>query len=433
MDFEKSITSSQVKRKPTNLFEGEHIPKFIIVILLPLFLLGHFEILDYFIMLFYMVLVIIFPIEKSITIYIALFPWERMFSLPVLSLHSVLQILLIVRIIIRSIKGERITYNKIDLLLISYLLVYGLCSIVFHRNFSGLGLVFSTIVIAYIFSNILGTNFKKYWQSIFKVTILSLLYAILYGVIFQRVGVRWVDGIGSVALFRGVLESNETAFYLNIGLLFLFASKIELKAKVIISIIFYYFLLMTVSLTGIATACIILFYSYVVDIFSVSNKRKSTLSKLIFGVLILSVFGIFLGLDIAEPIISRIQNVLGNIASQDYDSAFSDRSYLSRVYLDNFSSLDLKNRLFGMLVVARDYLVLTSEPVQYSHNSFIDLLFYVGIFGEVIIFAYLFYKMLIYKHYKYYKVFLGLKIIVLISGFTISMLGYDFFVFWLLI
>ena len=98
--------------------------------------------------------------------------------------------------------------------------------------------------------------------------------------------------------------------------------------------------------------------------------------------------------------------------------------------MSDYKDLPLINKLIGSFYINRTSFTTTGH---YSHNSFIDVLLYSGLFG-IILFAIAIFKNVSYyrKRQEFLSVLL-LKVTFVITGLSVSMLSSTYWFIWLIL
>lgn len=391
--------------------------------------------LDYIIYIAILSCFVMADLNLSILIYVCLLPWERMLAIPGFSsLISILQILFIIKII--SFKYS-IKVKKIEVIIFLYFSIIGVISFINYSSLSALMIPIEMAIIFFMSDKIFSDEVVFY--SVINITVVSLLTSLLYALVHLNFAKRWVDGIGYVPLFRGVLESNETAFYCGLALFLVCIAKNSLRKKLIIMFLLAAGLFATVSLTGIALAIIALSFAFVFNLINIKKNEDifflSRKQKLLFALLVFIIAMIILNTDMGRAIVIRIQNAISQFMSGNIDKATSGRENLLNTYLHVYNELPLYQKIFGTGLMGREYLLSLGYAIQYPHNSFIELLFYEGVAGLGIIFFYIAQKLyFIYQNNKYNsKILMIIKLLTIIEGLSVTMSGYAYWTFWYLI
>ena len=98
--------------------------------------------------------------------------------------------------------------------------------------------------------------------------------------------------------------------------------------------------------------------------------------------------------------------------------------------MSDYKGLPLINKLIGSFYINRTSFTTTG---QYSHNSFIDVLLYSGIFGIILFVTAIFKNVSCYRKRQEFLSVLLLKIIFIITGLSVSMLSSTYWFIWLIL
>ncbi|MDD4320921.1 MAG: hypothetical protein PHH31_05150 [Acidaminococcaceae bacterium] len=375
-------------------------------------------------------------IDKSIYIYVFLLPWEQLFTIPLVgSMFTIIQIIICIKLVLLNLNGQQSYRTRFsELVFIMVIAGYAFIGLLIHNSIQGLGILLDVFIIFNIIAKY-RSGYDSFWENIFSIVIFSTICTCLFGLLHMQFIDRWIGGIGFVKIYYGILGTTRSAIYINIALLFTFVLNIERKLKICIIIFLYAFLLMTTSMTGIIVNVLMIAYCFAFNVFNLQSQTGVSLLKR-FAYIVVLFIGIvaILQLEIAQPVVQRIENITSYIEAGEVDKAVSGREGLSTIYLNVFNEYGMINKLVGVAAFnTNDLMNNYGIVIPYSHNSFIDLLLTFGILGEIYIMTHMFIRNLRYRKNKYFKVVMGLKIIIIVSGLTVSMVTTSFWTFWLLI
>lgn len=384
-------------------------------------------------------------LNNSILIYLALTPWEFVFSLGIGSLSLIIQIIIVYKILLYVLKrGKLFAIRKRHICLIFILSVYGVIGLLYNKTLSSIGLVPDAIIISYLF-NVINEKYELFWDYIFKSYVISCVFGCLYGIMHNAFLPRWLPGIGYVRQFCGTIGTSRMAIFINISILFVIFIKMKKIYKGLLLIYLYYMLFITISMSGIVTNLLMIICIYFYNIYlkykNISNRRDiiKLLTKPVIAILIL----IFLSLSVIKlkdyfPVINnmitRVDSVYKDFKDGNLDAATSGRNEISDIYMTEYEKLNLFNKFFGLgSATSVEYIKERTGFDNYSHNSMIDLLFFGGIFMLIIFIMYLGNDLRIQKKGKYFNIIVIMKGLLLISSLNVSILNAGFFYIWILI
>lgn len=388
----------------------------------------------------YLIIVLLFlksDTRTSIIIYMTLLPWERILTVPGIgSLLSILQIIYFVKLILQR---QALTIRTRDTLLFGYLMIIGFVSLCRFESVSGLMFCLEFLFIITVANELFLLEKDRLALVGFGYSATSLLVSLGFATIHGNFARRWVDGIGYVPLFRGVLESNETAFYCALVLFLLCILDYKLSKKITYMTLISIALFATVSMTGMILALFSISYSVVFNLIKIRKNGElvsiSRPKKIVLIIMVVVFIIVLLQFGIGGAVLQRIENVISNFQMGDLNKATSGRNDLAQIYMTVFDGLPVLNKMFGTGATGRNYLIELGHTVQYPHNSFIELLFYGGYVGIILILAFIVLRIVeTFKRDKEAgKILLAIKIITIIEGFSVTMSGYGYWMFWLLI
>lgn len=367
------------------------------------------------------------PLDLLLPFYTILLPWERILGIPGIgSLTLLIQIQIIVRLVI--IRKEKIQ-KGIRFVIIFYFCLYAIISFSANLNLSGFGLVFELVLMEILFKQKSTEKKGEIWNSIGRFYTFSAIVSCFFGVFHGLFAERWIDGLGRVKAFLGIQGANQTGFCLNIAILFLLTTSIPFKKKVFGLFICGAFIALTISFTSIVCLLLIFLSCILTDSLDGIKPQRST--KVFFVFVIVISIVIFISSPAGISIRYRITDILSNAEAGNYARATSGRTDLGELYLDSFNQLPVVNRMIGTFEFSRSFMMQSGNQYAYSHNTYIDILFYSGIIGVFIqLFASLLSLSTIQKGDILRKKLFILKILVIIEGFSLSIYSESFWFMW---
>lgn len=362
--------------------------------------------------------------------YFAIMFFEPVLNLPfeLGSVFRIYQLLFLTKILLDAKKGVTFAVPQLHKILLSIMLITW--SVVTNQGTSNiLSMIINLVILLYIFSRISSSeqNDKNYSQMLFTMFLFSFLSGFygLYG------GSQMI--IGGVSRYSGTIgDPNYTALFYLLGIFSLLGTNViySSRVKAVLFSIMFIFILLTVSLTGIAGLAVLLIIYY---LFKDKKVALVAIIVIIFSVLCAAHFpiesGAFHGLK------TRVTFSIDSIRNGDYALLTSNRSNLSSDYLSYFFTQSQKTILFGgQNIIAGNYRKsMLNMFAVVSHNSYIDMLYAMGILGTLFILACFIYdiirSLLRYKTTKkeYYLTFAFLKLTILWFSLGISIFPYRYF------
>ncbi|MHC0036438.1 hypothetical protein [Pseudoneobacillus sp. C159] len=268
---------------------------------------------------------------------------------------------------------------------------------------------------------------------------IGALFSVFYGIVYSTsINYNLLSGGVSYSRITSTIsDPNYTAFIINVALIIFLGIKDIFKKNIqtFLFVIMLLFLIMTVSIHGILTF-ITVFLIYVILYKGIKGKIKMAIYSLVF-ILLFTLFG---G-EYSAILINRISETVGFYNEGNYEQLTNHRSELSHLYISEFKSLPIKNQFFGgELLTANEVTRMKYKNMvgDVSHNSYIDMLFSLGIVGIIIVLFLLGLSIILnYKNYKrqknnIYLTLICLKLVLLIGSAGISIFPYKYFI-WLLL
>ena len=314
--------------------------------------------------------------------YFAIIFFEPVLALPfeLGSVFRVYQLLFIAKILADAKKKALFTFPPIHKILLVLMLVTW--SIFTIQGISTMmTMVINIVIVIYIFSRINTAQRRNdmYSQMLFVMFLFSFLSGI-YG-LYNGVGIE----MGLFSRLSGIIgDPNYSALFYILGIFSLLGTDVisSNRVKILFALIMCVFVLLTVSIAGITGLIILLVLYYLYK-----DKRLAMLLMvvIIFSVVLLYYLPIESGT--LYGIKYRIEFSLASIASGDFASLTSGRYNLNSNYISYFFTQDTSSILLG-----GQNIIAGTERVYYldmfglvSHNSYIDMLYAVGILGTLFI------------------------------------------------
>lgn len=384
---------------------------------------------------------------KSINFYLfyfALIFYDSILVLPhgAGSMYRLYQVFFVIRIIIDMKNSEKLKISR-GRLTISIILILWALSVVFNERQTFVSMSVNVVILLYILGRIdvLSEKFDIKSKMLFVIGFFSMLSG-FYGLYNGRI-INVISGTSAYTRFSGTIgDPNYSAMFYLIGFFALMGTR-EIKStriKLIMQIILLIFILLTVSITGI-TGTILLHILY-----TILATNKDNLKMLVFkaSMLVGSFYFIpktFANNSYISPIILRFKFIIERFGKGDYESMTSSRYALTSEYFQYFRTLPTQKIYLGgtNLVSGSARSTVVNMFGHISHNTYIDLLFALGIVGTSIIVAYFIYNIikLVIKYrktnQKEYISIAFIKLVILWFSTAISIFPYRYYILILLI
>lgn len=379
-------------------------------------------------------------LKSSFIMYLFFVLWENVtvFSFGI-TLSLVFQVLLVIKILISAIRNHKvISFNYTDLLYLLIIFFYGIMNyLIGTGTLSGIGLSFDVFIALYGFSIYREKEHSGgFWKSAFFTLMVSTFIALFYGFLNNTSLDRWIRTMGYVKQIYGTVGTARMGMYLCGSLIYPVFYIKNKTMKIILSLVISIFAIATYSITTLV--CLFVFWTVVI-IFKDSKNYVNNAVRIFLGVLcIIMLFLLWediCEINLIKPLAIRVESMVMSFKKGDIKTATSTRAYLIKAYMHDFKEYPLFKKFFGSFYVNR-YPAITEHDLgieQYAHNSFIDILLYMGIFG----FAMFTIKILIrigtvIKSREFLPVFI-LKTIFLLTGLSVSMLTGSYWTIWMLL
>lgn len=318
---------------------------------------------------------------------------------------------------------ENLKFRARDYLFFIILSFYVLLSILLYGDISVVRPLLSAIILFTVRMYFVKTKDELIIRELLKYFSTSVIISVLYGYFHQSF---------AVDRFVGIHSPNYMGLYLNLSLVIVLLTDIvREKYKYIIVIYLFVALLLTKSTSALVISTFILFLFIITSVYKHRDKinMKITFAIPILIALIITVTYIF-NMNIQIGAIERVLNRsdLGN--SFDINMITNQRATLWEIYFNKYLEFGTLKNLFGSAVFSpMEYTNLSAG----SHNTYIDILWFVGAFGLLVLLYILYLNILDYKSSKYFKSLLFIKLVFLINMFSMSLLSSRFFYILLLL
>lgn len=298
-----------------------------------------------------------------------------------------------------------------------------------------MSMIINLVILIYIFSRI-STNERKntmYSQMLF----VMFLFAFLSGVYGLYNGVE--HSYGGFSRFSGTIgDPNYTALFYLLGVFSLLGTDVisSKRVKAILLSIMGIFILLTVSLTGIAGLLVLLIVYYFYK-----DKKISLLLVIAIIILIVSLYNFPIESGVLYGVKTRTTFAVNSFIDGDFASLTSNRSNLFSYYVSYFFSQGTSEVLFGgkNIIAGSDRLYMLNMFGLVSHNSYIDMLYAVGVFGTLFILGSFIYdiakNIIKYKKSRYesYLAFAFLKLTILWFCMSLSIFPFRYFLTYMML
>lgn len=371
------------------------------------------------------------PLLPSFLMFVFFLLWEdvTVFSFGLTTI-MIMQIIMVAKIMI----ANKLYVNKrsklqsklysIQILLTIYVCIMGILSFIVGDGLTGLGLVFKLLISFYIISFVNSDQgFETLLKSILHVLMISSVIATVYGMFHDTSLDRWIAELGdTVNQLYGTVGTTRMGFFYLISLtFFLFYIKNPL-ARYLGIVSFCILIIMTISLTAIILALMV----FLIYIFSLGKINKSLIGVAVFLLIGLASFPLWSQLEFVKPVVFRATDALYSLGHGDVNTAVTGRQELGETYMMEWSESSVLNKIWGNAKTSRS---VTGE-FRFSHNTYIDMLFYFGVIGVMIFAIVLLVKLKLLRYKPYFFPLLTMKLIYIVGSATVSIMtsAYYFFI-----
>lgn len=325
---------------------------------------------------------------------------------------------------IKHVLQNKLSIRLKEVLFIVIITLFTTISFLIYTDLSSIRILLNVIIVLLLKITYLNEKDDNFIKSLFIFYIVSISVGVLYGLINQNfMDVRYGTG-----RFNGLQAPNYMALYTNIGILILlFLEGIRNNLRVILLIWLYFSLLLTQSTSGMLINLVILMIFVSIKYKSFFVRPKVIVLTCFLFILTILYFSLWND-DFSLKAIERIYNRW--TAESTIGSLTNDRSTMWTIYLSEFINLNVFEIIFG--VGSLSPMLIISQTVG-SHSTYIDILWFAGIFGLTFLIWYVLSSIWDYKRSVHFQLILSIKFVLLLNMISISLLSNRFFVILLLL
>lgn len=370
------------------------------------------------------------PLKPAFLMFVFYLLWENVtiFSFGVTAV-SLMLIIMVVKLITQ---GKNIFLSKshlqkralsLQLLLLAYFAMMGLFSFTLYNNLTSINFIFKILATFYVISFMNDDVIASYnFKSIIHAIMFSSIIATAYG-FYHETGVeRWLAEMGgTVTQFYGTVGTTRMAFFYLIGMTFFLYYVDNAVLKYAGLIMFTILILMTVSLTAVILyVVVILIYMY-----SFGQIKKGLYYSFAVAAFAFVTFPVWSSISYVKPILYRMTYTMDAYEQGDVNAAVSGREEIQELYMEDLKESDMSTLLFGNARTARS----ATGAEMNSHSTYIDIIFYFGIVGILLLFFYQSGKIRLIRNKPYFFPMFTLKIIFLLGAASVSIMTSTYFMF----
>ena len=428
-----------IKSKYSELLSKKE--KFILILYICLYIIYSISVIPRDILLAIIAIVfLVAPLKGTLIMYLFFTIWENVtiFSFGI-TLSLVLQIIMAIKIIIYlTLSKKTIFYKVSDIVILVLCFFYGAMDyLIGTGGLSGFSLAINVLIVLYAYSIYRNDNQSfEFWKTVCFILMISTIIAIVYGIFNDTSLDRWITGMGYVKQLYGTIGTARMGMFLCASLIYPVFYLDKKIPRLILCVILSLCALLTFSITTLI--CLMVFWGAIIlfkDKKNITNKIVALFIFFVGLIIIIILWDRIKEIDIIRPMAIRVESMITAFKGGDMGSATSSRSYLAKIYFQDFQQYSLFNQIFGSFYINR-FEVITGfgwDVSNYAHNSFIDLLLYSGVFGLIIFFIKTGARIKNLKGKKEFLPVLLLKSIFLLTGLSVSMLTSSYWLVWMII
>jgi len=392
------------------------IGSYITILVIPV----SFALLSYF-------LVYIASGKKTLMIlgYIYIVVWENYTSIFGMSCVSLISLIMAIYFLI-YLFHTHLKVDAIDIVLLIFVAFYGIICLITTSNPSGI-VIISDTVIAIVAHSVIKQDLqfdRRFWPLFFRFLYISVVMSVLVGYVDMITGnAQTVYISGHIQRLGGTVGTDRIGMLLCAALVYpLYFEKDRIK-RLIETLFMICAALTTVGgTTVVCLAVCALIYVY----FRMRNKSvKRNVKMRFFVIAILTILAfIFLwnnqaGIPAIDLMMLRIKKIYTRFVESGVSVGLSGRGEIWGSYLNYWNGLNPLQQLFGTASLSHSDVFLT---FNHAHNTYIDMILYVGIIFFLMWISYIIYNVRKYRRTFFRDQICILKIAYLIVGMSVSML-----------
>jgi len=316
--------------------------------------------------------------EKDLFLYFFVFViFDSVYIIPFIGLSLVwVYYLLFAARVVMDIRYKKI-YLKTDIS--DYIILFFVVtSFVYGNSHTVFSNIINSLIILYLnlqIKNSADRGATLCFQDIFKALLLVICASGLYG--FLRG--NYIQ-YGSIKRFFGVMpDPNYSAMFFMIGIASYFGLETKKRKDTVLFLIICLMLLMTVSISGMVGFVVIMFLYL---LFRYPQKVGQSVAGALSAVFAFTVCGIIFPKSTVGAFVMRVIGIIEKLASgAEMAEVTSERSGILEKYIEEWKQLPLGKMLFGGINTPEGVYV---EKIGFlSHNTYVDLLFMLGMVGTI--------------------------------------------------
>lgn len=382
------------------------------------------------------VVFIIASVKCSFLMFLFFTLWENVavYSSGV-TLVMILQLIMFTKIIFYYIAARKpMFYSFLDFTICLLSFFYGILDYFLGTGgLTGISLGVNILIAIYAHNIYRDKNASEvFWKSVFFTIMLSTIFAVIFGFTGDTALDRWVVGVGFVKQLYATVGTARIGMFLCASLIYPVFYMNNRTLKIIFCTLLCLGVLMTFSITSLI--CLVVFW-LMIFLFKDTGNLRSSLKKIalvsLVSTAVILTWSSIQEVELIKPLFIRAGSLIRGFESGDISVATSSRSYLARVYLDDYKSHSLFNKLFGSFYTSRFKALASYSGVgNHSHNSFIDILLYSGVLGLLAYFVWMLVRISTLRGRKEFMPVIMLKVIFLLTGFSVSMFTSCYWFVW---
>lgn len=356
-------------------------------------------------------------LEFVLFTFYTLFEYVSVFSFGV-TLNLIIQLIFVAKAI-RYISSTpnlfRYKGGGLKLFFVCYWLIYGICGMFFYKGFTGFSVGLRMLLVCLAIPCLQNADTRyNFWKMIFHIMYIATAVSVIYGIFNDTSLERYISGMqGSYASqLYGSLGTSRLGMFTAASIIYPLYYVTNRYAKLLLILTMVVSTFMTVSITAIGALGIV----FAVYFLSMGKIRKVFVYSSMAMLILIATYGFWSKLSFVQPVIYRIEFSMVAAEAGDMNVATTGREDLKDYYLNSFYARNLIEKTIGTFNSD------TLDPAvgTYAHNSYIDMLSYIGVLGILLIFLYSYKNVRLFINTESFYPVLTLKLIMVVVAYTVS-------------
>ena len=378
---------------------------------------------------------IVVPIKENIFLFFFLIPFDEVFVVPGIgSVFRFLQVIFLVKFFHLTFRRKlSVKIRPLDLVFLIFLIIYVVMSFLHFNDFNSIGMLINAVIFI-LAREIIKLDIERDLGKVLSLFVISVANGIIWGLLQNN----FILGEGGIIRFSGTHEPNFFALFVNMAIIFLLTSDRFKKSKIPLLLFLYLGLFLTLSMSGIMLNVIVIALYFILNNkISFSKKLFLYPAAVILGITVLMM--VRPQIPVLDGMLMRLEERIMMVMAGNMNAATTGRTELHEFYMDRFFSMSVFSQFFGIFTIREinvlNHFGLTLDlyTMNFSHNTYIEMIFSFGFLGTFFFILYAIRNLWLHKESKHFTTLLILRVIIFISATNLSLLNTRHFYSWLIL